>query len=96
MTKRIKDGGFAFPFRGTVSVGNGGELAQALAPSGGMSLRDYFAAKAMAALLSNNAWRQGYCEEAPEDDGGLFFLEGTATEAYNMADAMLKAREVSQ
>ena len=44
---------------------------------GGMTLRDYFAAKAMNAFLSR--------------DGGT--LEKDAEAAYKMADAMLKARE---
>ena len=47
----------------------------------GMSLRDYMAAKAMQAFLSDPEWRQ-------EMD-----FEDTAHAAYLMADAMLKARE---
>jgi hypothetical protein len=46
----------------------------------GMSLRDYFAAKAMQAIVS-----RGVVNEVP--------LEIYATNAYKMADAMLKARE---
>ena len=50
--------------------------------SRGMSLRDYFAAKAMQAVISN-------LEEAfsPEEFNGLSEV------FYQMADAMLKARE---
>jgi hypothetical protein len=48
----------------------------------GMSLRDYMAAKAVQAFLSDPEWRQ-------EMD-----LNETAFAAYRMADAMLKAREV--
>ena len=44
--------------------------------SGGMTLRDYFAAKAMQALIDND----GLFSEIP-------------TQAYALADAMLKARE---
>ena len=47
---------------------------------GGMTLRDYFAAKAMQAIVS-----RGIVNEVP--------LEIYATNAYKMADAMLKARE---
>ena len=47
----------------------------------GMTLRDYFAAKAMQALLSDADWRQD-----------MVFID-TAYAAYNQADAMLKARE---
>lgn len=44
--------------------------------SNGMTLRDYFAAKAMQALIDND----GLFSEIP-------------TQAYEIADAMLKARE---
>ena len=47
----------------------------------GMSLRDYFAAKAMQALLSDSDWRQD------------MDFKDTAFAAYRQADAMLKARE---
>jgi hypothetical protein len=50
-------------------------------PFQGMTLRDYFAAKAMQAFLSDPEWRQ-------EMD-----FEDTTHAAYHMADAMLKARE---
>ena len=46
----------------------------------GMSLRDYMAAKAMQAFLSDPGWRQD------------MDFEDTAYAAYLMADAMLKAR----
>jgi hypothetical protein len=47
----------------------------------GMTLRDYFAAKAM----------QGMCVGAPVPQKGELKL--IATRSYEMADAMLKARE---
>jgi hypothetical protein len=47
----------------------------------GMTLRDYFAAKAMQALLSDLDWRQD------------MDIKDTAFAAYKTADAMLKARE---
>jgi len=46
--------------------------------SEGMTLRDYFAAKAMQALIDND----GLFSEIP-------------TQAYALADAMLKARETN-
>jgi len=52
--------------------------------SEGMTLRDYFAAKAMHAFISGWINRGAY----PETDGVI------AEHAYSMADAMLKAREV--
>ena len=49
--------------------------------SEGMTLRDYFAAKAMQAFCSDPDWRQ---DMMPDE---------TARAAYTMADAMMKARE---
>lgn len=49
-------------------------------PNSGMTLRDYFAAKAMQSMNS----RPDY-EDAPAD--------AIALDAYALADAMLKARE---
>lgn len=46
----------------------------------GMSLRDYVAAKAMQAFLSDPGWRQD------------MDFEDTAHAAYLMANAMIKAR----
>lgn len=50
----------------------------------GMTLRDYFAAKAMQALIAS---RQG------DYEGGFYDETVVAESAYLMADAMLKARE---
>ena len=47
----------------------------------GMTLRDYFAAKAMQAYSSDSDWRIDMS------------VEETAYAAYTIADAMLKARE---
>ena len=47
----------------------------------GMTLRDYFAAKAMQGLLADPDWRQD------------MDFEETAHAAYKQADAMLKAGE---
>ena len=63
------DGGPAFPFPSDAGAGEPGEL--------GMTLRDYFAAKAMQAIV----------HEAEQ------FWEGAARLAYEYADAMLKARQ---
>jgi hypothetical protein len=67
----------AFPSSNEVKVGNcisSGHM--------GMTLRDYFAAKAMQAFCSDSDWRQ---DMMPGE---------TAKAAYHQADAMLKAREV--
>ncbi len=47
----------------------------------GMTMRDYFAAKAMQGYLGSPEWLR---EVSPQ---------GTAEAAYRVADAMLKARE---
>ena len=46
----------------------------------GMTLRDYFAAKAMQGVLNDPSWRGLVCRSVAET-------------AYEMADAMLKARQ---
>ena len=46
----------------------------------GMALRDYFAARAMQALLSDSDWRQD------------MDIKDTALAAYKTADAMMKER----
>jgi hypothetical protein len=53
--------------------------------TGGMTLRDYFAAKAMQGLIGCSDWRESMDEHNASDF--------TAFSAYAMADAMLKARE---
>jgi hypothetical protein len=61
----------------------------------GMSLRDYFAAQAMEAILNRDGI---YNEDVPHDGHGpenvhgWFYIEA-AKLAYEMADAMLKARK---
>jgi len=52
----------------------------------GMTLRDYFAAKAMQSDISNATAKI-------EFEIGHWNLDVIATRAYEMADAMMKARE---
>lgn len=71
---QVKDGGPAFPC---------GLQSGHLEPKhGGMSLRDYFAAK----------WLQGWVANPSSADATA---EEAAGWAYAMADAMLKARETN-
>ncbi len=78
MTKNT--GGPAFPCE-TLGVDQHGEYRK---PYEGMTLRDYFAAKAMQGMLSANG----------DENGFLEYEEKTvAKNAYKLADAMLKARE---
>ena len=67
-------GGPAFPI-----PLNPGQSWQAMAPCDGMTLRDYFAAKALQGLVV--------------DGVGSLMDEELADWAYRLADAMLKLRE---
>jgi hypothetical protein len=61
------------------------QYANGISPSGfdtGMTLRDYFAAKAMQALLRQYP---DHLMNSPSNE--------VACDAYSMADAMMKARE---
>jgi hypothetical protein len=53
----------------------------------GMTLRDYFAAKALPAIYKDT------CDCARVDGWPDCWRDGVAAEAYELADAMLKARE---
>ena len=68
-----KHGGPAFPSHGSM-----GEVTHE-----GMTLRDYFAAKAM----------QAFCSRPESDD---WLPDEVAADAYHMANAMLKARDAAQ
>ena len=58
----------------------------------GMTLRDYFAAKAMQAMYANNfEWEPTGNPMTKEEKDEL---EEMAIDAYGIADAMLKARAV--
>jgi hypothetical protein len=73
---KTKDGGYAFP-RPTHEMEYG---------KSGMSLRDYFAAAALQAILSHE---QNILAAALNSGGP----QSMAADAYVMADAMLGARE---
>jgi hypothetical protein len=60
----------------------------------GMTLRDYFAAKALQGYISAKAWHPDFVY--PEDfnfDAGKRAADAVAVSAYKWADAMMKARE---
>ena len=54
----------------------------------GMTLRDYFAAKAMQGFIANTLAMQAISDNFPNEGD-----EYIAQESYRMADAMLKQRE---
>ena len=84
-----KNGGPAFPF-------------SALSPEGpnvykdneGMSLRDYFAAKALQAIVESTG-QTPVGTKVPWSDGNTNHAQWSASAAYAYADAMLAAREQS-
>ena len=60
----------------------------------GMRLRDYFAAKAMVALITEPKWCDGHTPLVAEiGPKGVLGAGRYASAAYAMADAMLKARK---
>ena len=83
----MKDGGPAFPQM----------LGERYEPmsTDGMSLRDYFAAKAMQGILSNSEvekFRQSLDKNIPDSKQ----IEAITLLSYEIADAMLKAREKNE
>jgi hypothetical protein len=74
---RDDNGGPAFPYTAYSGI-----------PESGMTLRDYFAAKAMQGLMGRS-WQDPATGSAPDNVFDLW-----AKAAYATADAMLKAREV--
>ncbi len=75
----MNTGGPAFPHFGDDDVYNG------------MTLRDYFAAKAMNGILETAIdWFPTY---KPPDEHSLSIFADLAQDSYAIADAMLKARE---
>jgi hypothetical protein len=67
----------AFPKTPFIEVGT---------PQNGMTLRDYFAAKAMASFIHTFGYRK--------DDDNIIIPNNICGHAYTIADQMMKAREV--
>jgi hypothetical protein len=78
MSNQINDGGPAFPHKRQIRC-NGEVIDSEMEP--GMTLRDYFAAAALQGLLADG----GGSSSSWDDD---------AKNAYQAADAMLRAMEV--
>ena len=81
------NGGPAFPQPILDTKGKSGIVASEELDFGGMTLRDYFAAKALPAIVSTYVEANGRCI------GTDHFPRNCAIHAYNLADAMLKARK---
>lgn len=78
MINQVNDGGPAFPF---VAHENWRVKCE------GMTLRDYFAGKALVAGIKNGPF-------ANDRDDGESHHDYLARKAYEMADAMIRARSV--
>ena len=78
--KAINTGGPAFPCHPEI-------IPQKERDFAGMTLRDYFAARAMTACYAE------YCAHANVQGYEEDWKMGVALDSYAMADAMLKARE---
>jgi len=63
----------------------------AIGGEGGMDLRDYFAAKALSTILGQYDFT--FFEDDEDEKEGDTFALIIAKNAYEMADAMMKARE---
>lgn len=79
MSNQTKDGGPAFP----VPL-NQGEAYKEHGPADGMTLRDYFAAKALGGLIGGRSWGE---QMTPDE-----LTTTWANAAYVVADKMLAAR----
>lgn len=86
MANQIDDGGCAFPC--------GGDMSDRLwKPEPGMSLRDYFAGKALQAIISHTELvEDGKFLAGPAP--GTSAIENFAEFSYLCADAMLAARRL--
>ena len=85
MSGTINYGGSEFPCGPTVFSMSGDDCSRP-----GMTLRDYFAAKAMQGIIEKYGSNPPYFDEDGWDDGPD---QEIARWAYELADAMLRARE---
>lgn len=88
MTDKTNTGGQAFPCINPHYDGNWNKDGTIE----GMTLRDYFAAKAVVGLLTMaDEWRSYF----RRDGDGTTWKDEAAKAAYEVADAMLRAREAA-
>jgi hypothetical protein len=94
------DGGPAFPCatdQVLCSPNAAGPAKIQVVMRGGMSLRDFFAAKAMQVLLDIVAKSKDYANlPSGAPIGEMMGVKDVTEDAYAVADAMLRAREVKQ
>ena len=88
MSGTINYGGSEFPCGPTVFSMSGDDCSRP-----GMSMRDYFAAKAMPVVLQQMNREEPFIWLHEDSDSGWSDCSLAARYAYAMADAMLRARE---
>ena len=89
MEQKIETGGPAFPCHPEIIPHRDHDFA-------GMTLRDYFAAKAMQGMVSSIDGESNYQRlRALAAECGLSVSSWIARDAYKQADAMIKAREAN-
>lgn len=85
--KQVDDGGPAFPKTGNFSDAQRSQFDSI--DQGGMSLRDYFAAKAIQGIITS----PDLMNEASAFRSGIGARDAIVAFAYDMADAMIAARK---
>ncbi len=81
MSAKINDGGLAFPMAGSTREWD--DVKKQWKPQEGMTLRDWFAGKALQGMMSNSILLKSNGE----------FNESNFKACYECADAMIAARE---
>ena len=88
------DGGSAFPLVKTEYDRDRNEYTGNVFSTGGMTLRDYFAAKAMQSLVIAHEKMNVHFEDHRQGEVKHYYREHViATAAYMFADAMLLVRD---
>ena len=99
--KKIGDGGPAFPVREAERHNPDSHETHAIEQHWGMTLRDYFAAKAIAALIpledlamrsETMDGRTGFDDQPWADQSDISYADRLAEDAYIIAEAMLAVR----
>jgi hypothetical protein len=88
-SQHVKDGGPAFPTISTDKMwtSDGDHVLPDVSSSGGLTIRDWFAGKALQGMLADS--ENSYSCTAEE----THWTQAVARVAYQMADAMIQARK---
>ena len=88
MSNTINNGGPAFPVPFSLDESGGGPVFAELYGNGGMTLRDYFAAKVMQGMYNDGSVVAA--SKLVDDSANM---DAVARWSYAQADAMLRARK---